>query len=348
MLANALAVPKPAAAAGGEELIQRGLEPKGGQALKGRIVCIGGACLSQKYRARAAIIPRTSNPCEGRRGFGGVARNVAENLARLEIDVCLISATGDDDSGRALLRHLGELEVDLTYMLTIAGAATATYVAVLEPTGDMALGLADMDIFDRLTSSALEGAWPRIASADWVFADCNLPADTLAELRRRRAAGSFRLAIDAVSIPKAARLRGSLENIDVLFANYPEADAILGAAAEPADSTLLAARKLLKFGAGAVVLTDGGNGHVVATAGSASHISSIPATPRDATGAGDALIAATLYRLLAGETLDAASRTGALAAALTLESVIDVNPELTPKLLAGNATRLAQATLRKL
>ena len=63
---------------------------------------------------------------------------------------------------------------------------TAEYVAAIEPTGDLALGLADMAILDALTSDVLASACPTIGRAALVFADCNLPAAMLADLIARR------------------------------------------------------------------------------------------------------------------------------------------------------------------
>src|SRR5690606_2286804 len=68
-----------------------------------RIAVIGGAVLDRKYHARHELIMGTSTPVEGHRNFGGVARNVAENLARLGATVSFVSAVGDDLSGRELL-----------------------------------------------------------------------------------------------------------------------------------------------------------------------------------------------------------------------------------------------------
>ena len=47
------------------------------------VICIGGAAVDRKYRAVEALTPATSNPASGTTSFGGVARNVAENLANL-------------------------------------------------------------------------------------------------------------------------------------------------------------------------------------------------------------------------------------------------------------------------
>ncbi|MBP0652302.1 hypothetical protein J8J40_35100, partial [Mycobacterium tuberculosis] len=68
----------------------------------------------------------------------------------------------------------------------------------------------------------------------------------------------------------------------------------------------------------------------------------VPAQPIDVTGANDALIAGTLYRVLAGERLASAVRIGALLAALTSESDMSVHPGLSPRLLSGAIGRLPE------
>ena len=60
------------------------------------VICIGGAAVDRKYRAAERLIPETSNPARGVTAFGGVARNVAENLANLGVPVAIVSAVGDD------------------------------------------------------------------------------------------------------------------------------------------------------------------------------------------------------------------------------------------------------------
>jgi pseudouridine kinase len=268
-----------------------------------RVVCIGGAVFDRKYRANKDIIAATSNPVKGFRSHGGVARNIAENLARLGVDVGFISIVGDDENGRSLLEHLGALGVDVEQVITSDAGSTAEYIAILDPRHDLALGLADMDIFDLLLPARLEAAWPMLALADWVFADCNLPRETLAALIEHKRQGRFRLAVDAVSTPKAQKLRGQLDGIDLLFLNHDEADAISGIAATDRQPMEKAAAALLNAGVDAVILTGGGSGYVVASVAGVETMKPVPANPVDITGAGDAMIAGTLYRLLSGETV---------------------------------------------
>jgi pseudouridine kinase len=291
-----------------------------------RVVCIGGATVDRIYRSRERLRPGTSNPAHGTRSFGGVARNVAESLARLGAPVALVSAVGNDESGRALVAHLAALGVDTRAVLARPDRATAEYVAVTEPTGELALGLADMGILDTLTPDAL----PALADAALVFADCNLPPATLADLLARPRAG--RLAVDAVSAPKARRLPADLTGLDLLFLNRDEARALLGE-----DLAVgAAASRLRAWGAGAVVVTDGAAGLGVADP---EGVDALPAAPvaaiADVTGAGDALVAGTLRALVDERPLREALRSGLACAALALAHPGGVRPDLSPALLAA-------------
>ncbi len=293
-----------------------------------RILCIGAAAVDRKYRALAPLRADTSNPVASGRAAGGVARNVAENLARLGVRTGLVSLVGDDANGRWLRETLQAAGLDVAGLRTAPGLATAEYVAVLHPDGSLAYGLADMAIFDAITPEALDAA-PGLRHAAWIFADCNLPAAVLRHLLCRPAK-SVRLAVDAVSVAKVARLPRDLAGIDLLFLNEAEAEAILGAAFAPDGAAL----RLRARGAKAVVLTRGAAGLVTADAGGAASVPAQAGRVVDVTGAGDAMIAAILHRLLAGAPLPDAARWGAAAASLTIASKATVRPDLSPSLLA--------------
>jgi pseudouridine kinase len=289
-----------------------------------RIVCIGGATVDRFYRSVAALRRGTSNPVTSARSFGGVARNVAENLSRLGVPAALVSVVGADENGRALKRALAELGVDVSGIRELADAATAEYVAVTEPSGELGFGLADMAILDRLTPDALDDA---IEGAALLFADCNLPAATLAHLIARRREGRLpRLAVDAVSVAKVARLPADLNGLDLLFLNEDEAGAVAGSEGSVAG---LPAR-----GVGTVVLTRGPLGVIVADRDGVAERPAVPVgTTVDVTGAGDALVAATLMRIVQGDAPRSAVRAGLAAAALTLEHAGGVRPDLSSALL---------------
>lgn len=336
-IADALGLARSTVAAHIVSLMQKGQILGRGYVLPGprRVVCIGGATLDRKYLSPVPLMPFTSNPVTGVRTFGGVARNVAENLARLAVEVGLVSIVGDDEDGRALVERLRAVGVDASAVVTARGRSTAEYVAVLGPDNDLAFGLADMDVFDLIGIADIERAWPQIASASWVFLDCNLSADVIAYIMARKHAARFRLAVNAVSSPKAMRLPADHAGIDLLFLNHDEAVAILGRPRKPRQ----AVADVRKRGAGAVVMTKGSAGAYIATAEGVLDCPGVPAEPVDVTGAGDALIAGALCRLMAGDDLTEAVRVGTILAALTTESRFTVHPELSPRLLEAALER---------
>jgi pseudouridine kinase len=309
------------------------------------LVCIGGAAINRKYHAKGSLITGTSNPATGNITFGGVARNVAETLARLEAKVTLVSLVGEDEAGRSILHHVNELGVDISQTIASPASATAEYIAILDEANELHIGMAAMDAFEAITPHVLKSAWPHIAASGWMFADCNLPEETLHTLLDRKASTDARLAINTVSVPKAARLPYNLSAVDVLFTNADEARAMLGDTGQAPER--LTAR-LRERGAKGVVLTLGSEGHLVHDDTGTTCVSSLEATTLDVTGAGDALMSGTLYGLMSGQSMVNASRLGAVLATFTLQSEQDVLPDLNPAWLEAQTDRLARITSRKL
>ncbi|PRD41665.1 carbohydrate kinase [Phyllobacterium phragmitis] len=344
-IANMLGLARSTVAAHVVQLVHKGYILGRGYVLPAskHIAVLGGAVFDRKYHARAPLISGTSNPVDGHRSFGGVARNVAENLARLDVTTAFVSIVGDDDTGRSIIRHLRDLGVDTSQIVVSGEAPTAEYAAILGPENELVLGIADMGIFDLFSPSHLDRVWPHLAAANWVFADCNLPAETLQTLITRKEGARFRLAIDAVSSPKAGRLPKNLDGVDILFLNLDEAHAVLGRSEnEPRLSPERAADALRAGGVAEVVLTMGAAGMLVASAEGMTKIDAVPAQPVDVTGAGDAMIAGTLYRLLSGASLAEGARTGSLLATLTTESEASVHPLLSPRFLAAHMNRIPE------
>jgi pseudouridine kinase len=274
------------------------------------------------------------------RSFGGVARNVAENLARLGVDIGFVSIVGDDETGRALMRHLSDLGADVSQIVTTTERPTAEYAAILGVENELVLGIADMEVFDLFSPAHLDRLWPHLASAAWVFLDCNMPAATIEALLARKDGARFKLAVDTVSTPKAARLPKDLSGVDLLFTNFDEANTLLGLSGDARLQPSHAAEALRASGVGEVIVTMGAQGYAVSTAAGTQIMQPVLAHPVDVTGAGDAMIAGTLYRVLAGEPLPTAARTGALLASLTTESEASVRPDLSARFLQAGMHRL--------
>ncbi|MDP9137573.1 MAG: PfkB family carbohydrate kinase [Pseudomonadota bacterium] len=286
------------------------------------ILCIGGAVVDRILETIDAPKVATSNPVRSRMAHGGVARNVAHNLARLGCRVSLASLIGNDAAGKGLKAAAEAAGIDCQYLRSVADARTAEYTAVFHR-GELFAAFADMAIFDDWPAASMDKLAAALGDHAWVFADCNLPSTLLAQLTEMRKSQPFRLAVDAVSVAKSARLGKDLSHLDVLFLNRDEARAMSGSQ-EPEP----AMRQLRERGAGCVVLTSGAAGAHALAGGPPHWVPAAAANAVNVSGAGDALIAGTLLRLAENASLAIALEFGAACAGLALSSPEAVTADL--------------------
>ncbi|MEQ8356141.1 MAG: PfkB family carbohydrate kinase [Kiloniellaceae bacterium] len=294
-------------------------------------IAVVGAChTDRKARAAAPYVEAASNPVALQACPGGVARNVAENLARLGASVRLVTRLGGDPEGEALYAGLSGLPIDLTGISRSDTAPTAFHLIALQPDGEMLVAVADMRVYDEITPARLESLPRSFWSVDAIFADCNLPAETLAYLAALRREDR-RFAVNGVSPAKAVRVKDHLTACDLLFVNRREAAALLDVA--PDASAPAAAAALAEAGVGEVVITLGAAGICLAGGGEVLELPTLEGQLLDVTGAGDALAAAYLEARLRGHDLCRAGRRALAAARLTVETFDSVSPKLTRETL---------------
>ncbi len=305
---------------------------------KDYLVAIGGANMDVK--CRTAGVPRmgTSNPGSASLAPGGVARNVAQNLAQLGLDAKLVALVGRDAPGDRLLAATAAAGVDIRHVGR-GGQPTGSYVATLDAAGELVLGVAAMDVLEELTPALLRRDEKLFAGAALIVADGNLPAESLEWLAGFAAANTVRLAAVAASVPKMKRLAALLaarRPLFALFANREEAEALLRRPLASVRALGEAARGLHRRGVQHVAISLGRRGMFIAGEGSAGRVVAPPrAAAIDVTGAGDAAVAGTLYGLLAGRSAVEAAAYGQAAAALTIASDGSVSPALNARLLAN-------------
>ena len=297
------------------------------------ILCIGAANLDRKLRAANPLAMGTSNPASAVESFGGVARNIAENLARMGAATALITAVGNDSSGRALLAQLDVLGIDTRGALTLDDAGSGTYTAVLDHDGQMVVALADMALYDRITPAFLALRQQQRATSSLIVADLNLTHDAIETLQRDAARDGVDLVIVAVSEPKMNRLPASLLGVRLLILNEGELAARLGRVLHGEEALADACRALQAQGAQDVVVTLGARGVLFTGAdGTVERLDAPPAEVVDVTGAGDAFSAAVCLSLHSGGAdLALACRRGLQLAALTIACRETVCPQLAPE-----------------
>ncbi len=299
------------------------------------VLVIGAAGLDVVGRIETEIKNATSNPARIRASYGGVARNVAENLARLGQPVRLLSVVGKDQIGDEMLAYTRDAGVDVSGVFRTAKFPTGFYMGVLDPRGRLKFAIDDMRILTALNDSYLLYNADLFESASLVFVDANLPGTTLAisfELARKY---NIPICADPTTSTLAPRITPYLSQLHLIAPNSAEAIALTGQQFDPADQTaaIEVARLLVNKGTNVAVIGLAENGVCYATSETSGHIPAVRTRVTDPTGAGDAMTAAVIFGMLNDIDLDDAVRMGASAASLTLRHPGTVLPTLTLQML---------------
>ncbi|PLW78826.1 carbohydrate kinase family protein [Cohaesibacter celericrescens] len=278
------------------------------------ILVIGGAHIDRIGRSTARLEPGQSNPGSLHRTVGGVAGNIAQALAKLDWHVALSTITGQDSDADLLREKLLAAGIDLSLITTSFDKTSASYTAIEDRNGSLIAAIADMGVYDSYPSEEIMGCLSEIPQQTRIVADTNLPPKALETLAENK--GAHKLAICAVSGPKANRAASLLDKIDLLFCNEAEA-AIL--AQEYADLSALPGI-LMDEGVTSGIITKGDAGITAWQAGTIWHRPAPPVKVTSSNGAGDCLTACILHGLLLGTPFDEALTYGMAGASLALMS----------------------------
>lgn len=285
------------------------------------ILIIGAASIDTKGRADKLIQTGTSTPGAIRVSVGGVGRNIAENLASLGEAVVLLSAVGDDGSGRRILQRAAGCGIDTSHVLVDAGHRTAAYLAVLDDTGDLVMSIDDMSISRELiTPGYIYQRRALFRDARMIVLDANLSNQTLSIILKLARRYGVPVCADPTTATLAPRLCPYLPELTLVAPNAAEAKALCGVDVTGRESALVAAQKLVTMGVKIAIVTLGATGLVYATSNESGHVPAIEVEIVELTGAGDALTAAVVFGLLNDFPVDEAVRLGTSAAALTVHS----------------------------
>jgi pseudouridine kinase len=284
------------------------------------VLVIGAAGVDIVGRMQSELRRGSSVPAQILTTYGGGARNVAENLARLGNPVTLLTAVGADEIGERLLSQATDAGVDISHVLCCEDQPTGSYLAVINRKGELVFALDDMRVIKSLTSEYLRSHESVFRDASLVFLDANLEPKTIRTAVSLARKYKLPIFADPTSVSLAKRLLPYLDRISFITPSRAEAEVLCGRNLETGDrdQVLEAANTLVGLGVDIVVITLAEFGLCYATTEARGYISAMATEIVDPTGAGDALTAAVIFALLNEIPLDEAMRLGIAAASLTL------------------------------
>jgi len=289
------------------------------------ITVIGAANVDITATPLGRYVPCDSNPSRVEIAFGGVGRNIAHNLCLMGDQVRLFTVFGDDSIALMLRDDCRRLGMTVEPIIEVAGARSNYFICVNDHNGDMQAGAADMELMAHLTPEMVAPHIASINTSEAVVADCNISEEVLAYLAVNCTAPLY---VDATSAAKSMKIKSMLGTGRLLpliiKVNQTEVVALSGIKGD----VEAMAGWFLRQGVSRIYITMGSRGVYCSDGVQSIALPSQAVTVVNATGAGDAFMAAAVHAELHDATMQEACALGIQAATLALQSPTAVNENI--------------------
>lgn len=292
---------------------------------------IGGITADIEGHPFSQLIHGDSNPGKISMAYGGVGRNITENLARMGTEVSFVSVAGDDFAGRGAVRELEDVGVKTEYITLLKEENTAVYMSILNIIGDMELALCNMDVLERISNDFIDDAYESMKQSKIIGIDTNLTEETLAYATEKLK--DIPMFLDPVSVAKAERAKHLVGRFHTIKPNRMEAEVLSGLTIMSAEELELAGQWFIDQGVKRVFITLGPGGVYYRDEKESGILRSKETEIVSATGAGDAFSAAVIYSYLKGFDVKKTAEVGIAAAAIAMRAKTAVNSAMTEALL---------------
>ena len=265
---------------------------------------------------------------------GGVARNVVEDIANVELRPTFLSIVDDTPMGAAVVQKLKNHKVNTDYLLTRPDGM-GTWLAVFDNNGDVAGSISKRpnmypiaelleekgdEIFSQVPSVVLE-----------IGLDKEIVKGTLT-LAKKHNVKTFAL---VANMSIAAERRDLLQQFDCVICNQQEAGILFLDDYDdktPEEMRDILAERIVAANIPSMVVTMGGDGAVYANLeGEKGVCPARKVQVKDTTGAGDSFCAGVAIGMTYGKTMAEAVEIGTTLAASVITSSENVCPRFRPE-----------------
>ncbi|XP_043944411.1 pseudouridine-metabolizing bifunctional protein C1861.05-like [Protopterus annectens] len=330
-----------------------------------RPVVVGGINVDfiAKSKQKTVVFSEQTTPGTVYQSFGGVGRNLADCLTRLDMNPLFISAIGMDMHSDSVLRFCSHM--DMAGVARFQDHRTATYCAVISGSGELKLGLGDMEIHQQITEQYVATFRKELCSASLICIDGNVPVSTIDFVCRLAWEHGVSVWFEPTDVDKACKpfLSDSWKSLTYTSPNIGELKAMnmsLGQRVpsempvllnDVINTALMLARPLLEHLL-CVVITLGPHGVLLCGRSEggrmlihphrkqnpkgnvcAIHYPAITISQEEVvnvSGAGDCFAAGMIAGILSGKEMDTCVRMALFAALHSLKSNDAVSPKISP------------------
>ena len=294
------------------------------------IVVIGAVFVDIKGYPLSTYIPGGRNAGRVEQVHGGVCRNVAEDIANVELRPTFVSLVDETGSGQDVIDKLARHKVNTRYIRRVPDGM-GTWLAVFDNDGDVCAAISKRPDTTPLTRLLQEQGDEIFADCDGIAIELDLEKETVKQVLQfaKKYRKKVYAAVSNMSI--AMERRDFLQQIDCFVCNQQEAGLMFSDNYEELDADGMCrtlAGNVHSANIPCMVVTMGDKGAVYARSG--GECGTVPAKKVDVidtTGAGDAFFAGTVIGLTYGKTLAQACEIGSRLAA----SVICISENVCPR-----------------
>ena len=271
---------------------------------------------------------------------GGVARNVAEDMANLGAGVSFVTMFDENGLGAEARNRLAEAGVNLDSALILPEKGMGMWLAVFDEKNDLAGSISRMPDASPMEALFEEKGEEIIKSARNIVLEMDLSekiSERVMELAKKYNKPVYAIVSNMSVILRRPEL---MAQTDCVILNEIEAGRLFGMelrrlAPEEMLTRVYAAAK--NAGINAIVVTMGSQGSVYIDfrSGDCGHIPCIPCEVADTTGAGDAFFSAAVESLSRGMSLREAVIRGTRLASMTIASPESACPRMDESFFAG-------------
>ncbi|MDM8533789.1 winged helix-turn-helix transcriptional regulator [Clostridiaceae bacterium HSG29] len=294
-------------------------------------VIIGGSNMDLTGFSNEFIILNDSNPGKLKISMGGVGRNIAENLVKLNINAKLLSVVGSDIYGDKIINESRKIGIDMDNIYISHNNPTSTYLSVMDKDGDMKLAISDMDISSEISIEYLEKYKELILRAKALVIDTNMDEHVIDYIFD--AFSDKKIFVDTVSTVKAVKIKKHLNKIYTLKPNKIEAEKLLDIEINNEIDMQNAVEKFLKLGVQQVIISNGSKNIHFGNCEGVFNMKTERIDIVNSTGAGDAFIAGLVYSYMKDIELDKAIKLSMKMSRFALESEKTISDLISEKII---------------
>ena len=296
------------------------------------MVIIGTVFVDIKGFPDDLYIPEGRNAGRVEIVHGGVGRNVAEDIANVELRPRFVGMVDDTAEGAEVLRKLKNHKVNTDYV-AVTQDGMGMWLAVFNNGGDIAGSISKRPTSDAMLRMLEEKGDEIFADADSIVIEIDLDKELIKTVFKYAEKYHKRVYAVVANMSIASQRRDFLQSIDCFVCNEQEAGILFVcdfSGLTPEELCEELSRRVVSARIPSMVVTMGSRGAVYADMNGDKGV--YPARKvkvRDTTGAGDAFCAGVAIGLTYGKTMREAVEIGTRLAS----SVITVSENVCPRFL---------------